>query len=416
MLYALVDCNNFYVSCERVFDPSLIGRPVIVMSNNDGCAVARSNEAKAIGIEMGAPVHKMKDLIAKHGIVCLSSNYALYGDMSNRVMNVLRMFSPQIEVYSIDEAFLNLDGIAEPLEDYARRIRATVMQWTGIPVGIGIAKTKTLAKVANKLSKKNGGVFELTDDAKITGALANFEAMDVWGVGPALSVHYFKRGIITALQLRDADAKDIERKHSVCASRTVLELRGVPCIALEEVTPDRKNICVSRGFCRPVYTLHELCESVSVYASRAAEKARAQRLNARSLSVFVETNRFKEVKQYNNAGSFELPVPTNATKEIAGYALKVLRSLFRDGIEYKKAGVLLNDLSAETTVQANMFDDEDRERSSRLNKAMDAVNREWGDGCLGLASSGFKRSWITQFSKRTPRFTTRWNELAVAKA
>jgi len=384
------------------------------MSNNDGCAISRSNEAKALGVKMGAPIHKMKDLIERHRIVCLSSNYALYGDMSKRVMNVLRMFTPQIEVYSIDEAFLNLEGIAGPLKDYCLRIRETVIQRTGIPVGVGIANTKTLAKAANKMSKKNGGVFELTDPAKIEGALANYDVGEVWGVGPALTAHYARRGITTALQLRDADAKDIERKHSVVAARTVLELRGVPSIPIEEVTPDKKNICVSRGFSRPVFTLHELCESVSVYASRAAEKAREQGLNARSMSVFVETNRFKDVKQYANSYSIELPVPTSDTMELVRFAVRIVAMLFVDGIEYKKAGVLLNDLSSEG-VQTNLFDDEDRMRLMRLNRAMDLVNKDWGDGCLSFASCGIGRSWITKFSKRTPRYTSRWNELAVAR-
>lgn len=416
MLYALVDCNNFYVSCERVFNPKLEGKPVIVMSNNDGCAISRSEEGKAVGVEMGAPIHKMKDLIEQHNIVTLSSNYALYGDMSKRVMNVLRTFTPQIEVYSIDEAFLNLEGFDVPAEDYARRIRNIVRQWTGIPVCVGIAKTKTLAKAANKLAKKSGGVFALIEESAIVQQLSKYDVGKIWGVGPALTKHYAKRGITTALELRNADPKEIEKRHSIVAARTVLELRGQPCIALEEETPDRKNLCVSRGFGRPLFALDELNEAVSVYASRAAEKARSQALTARTLTVFIQTNPFKEVKQYVNQHTIQFPVPTNCTSEIIFYSLRILRELYRKGIEYNKAGVLLNNLSPDSAVQSNMFDEEDRARSAILNRTLDAVNREWGEGSLKYASCGFGKTWSTKFTKRTPRFTTRWDELVVARA
>ena len=420
-LFALVDCNNFYASCERVFNPSLNGKPVIVLSNNDGCVVARSEEAKAAGIGMGVPLFEIRDKIEAHRIEVFSSNYALYGDMSRRVMQCLSSFTPELEIYSIDEAFLNLSGFHERnLTEYAQQIRATARQWTGIPVSIGIAETKTLAKVANRAVKKkligSDGVFDWTDVSDRDSLLRRIAVEDVWGIGPSLSRYLKAQGIETALALRDADPRWIKQRLGVVPMRTVLELRGTPCIPLELHPPSKKNICVSRGFSRPIDTLAELEEAVAAYATRAAEKARRGKLHASALTIFVQTNRFKDEPQYNNAASFSFIAATADTQELIQTALRGVRAIFRKGYRYAKAGVLLNDLVGTARTQATLFDDRDRVRSLRLTKALDRINAEHGAETLHYAATGFSRTWRTKFARRSPRFTTRWNELPMAVA
>ena len=418
-LFALVDCNNFYASCERVFNPVLNVKPVVVMSNNDGCVVARSEEAKAVGVGMGVPIFQIQDKIKAHGIEVFSSNYALYGDMSRRVMQTLSLFTPELEIYSIDEAFLNLAGFEERnLSEYAQQIRATVRQWTGIPVSIGIAGTKTLAKVANRAVKKkiagNTGVLDLTALSTHDGLLRQIAVEDVWGIGPSLSRFLKARGIETALALRDADPRWIKQQLGVVPMRTVLELRGIPCIPLELHPPSKKNICVSRGFSRPVETLAELEEAVASYATRAAEKARRGGLHASALTIFVQTNRFRDDPQYNNAASFSLMAATADTQELIQTALRGLRAIYRKGYRYAKAGVLLNDLVDAGHMQTTFFDERDRVRSLRLSNAMDRINADYGAETLHYAATGFSRTWRTKFMRRSPRFTTRWDELPVA--
>ena len=296
---ALVDCNNFYASCERMFEPRLRGKPVVVLSNNDGCVIARSNEAKALGVEMGAPWHLSRTRFDKAGIVVRSSNYTLYGDMSARVMRVLSGFTPNLEIYSIDEAFLGLSGFEARLEAHARELRRTVLQWTGIPVSVGIAPTKTLAKVANRLAKRDaagGGVRCLLDEASQREALARLELTDLWGIAGRLAARLNAIGITTPLELHDADHRLIRERFSVVLERMVLELRGVDCIGLEEVSPDRKSLIASRSFGQSVETRRGLEEVVSVYTARAAEKMRRQDLATASLAVWIETNSFKPDK------------------------------------------------------------------------------------------------------------------------
>jgi DNA polymerase V len=371
---------------------------------------------------MGVPVFEVKNLIEQHGIQMFSSNYALYGDMSRRVMETLRQFAPKVEVYSIDEAFLNLSNIGEcNLTEYAKRVRAVVKRCTGIPVCIGIAGTKTLAKLANRAAKKmkDIGVLDLTalQDVDRDLLLSRIPVEDVWGVGPNISRALKARGIITALDLRGADTRWLKARFGIVAVRTVLELRDTPCIPLELHPPHKKNICVSRGFSRPIETLGELQEAVASYCSLAAEKARRSGLAAGFITVFVHTNPFKEHEpQYSNAVNLVLPVATADTSELIQYALRGLDVIFREGFRYSKAGVLLNELVPASRAQANLFDDRNRERATKLTTAMDRLNADMGAGTIHYAATGFHGSWKTKFLRRSHRFTTRWSELPVVHA
>jgi DNA polymerase V len=353
-LLALVDCNNFYVSCERVFQPELRGRPVVVLSNNDGCVIARSNEAKALGIAMGAPWHLHRKQFDAAGVIVRSSNYTLYGDMSARVMSVLNRFTPDLEIYSIDEAFLGLQGFGAHLESHVRALRAAVLQWTGIPVSVGIGPTKTLAKVANHVAKKDpkhGGVVLLLDEAAQDPALARIELTDLWGVAGRLAKRLHAIGIATPLDLKRGDPRLIRERLGVVTMRLALELRGVPCLRLEREIPDRKSIMASRSFGRPVTTLPELREAVASYTARAAEKLRRQHLATAHLMVFVETNRFRaDDPQHCASRTVELPVATSDSGKLIGAALAGLQSIGREGYRYKKAGVVLLELHPASAV------------------------------------------------------------------
>ena len=391
------------------------------MSNNDGCVVARSEEAKAVGIGMGVPVFKIREKIEAHAIEIFSSNYAMYGDMSRRVMQTLSQFTPELEIYSIDEAFLNMSGFqGRDLTEYARQIRVTVKQWTGIPVSIGIAETKTLAKIGNRAVKKklvgSDGVFNWTCSPNRDSLLSQIAVEDVWGIGPSISRYLIARGIASAKALRDADPRWIKQRLGVVVMRTVMELRGTPCIPLELHPHSKKNICVSRGFCRPVETLAELEEAVASYASRAAEKARLGGLSASALTIFIQTNRFKDEPQYNNAASVSLAAATANTGELIQTALTGLRAIYCKGYRYAKAGVLLNGLVDSTRTQATLFDEQDRVRSLRLTKTIDRVNADYGADTLHYAATGFSRTWRTKFMRRSPRYTTCWTELPVVMA
>jgi len=414
-IFALVDCNNFYVSCERIFDPSLEGRPVVVLSNNDGCVVSRSNQAKQLGIGMGVAFFKVKDFAVKHGLVALSSNYTLYADMSRRVMETLCNFTPEIEVYSIDEAFLNLSGFGDNLADYGRRIRQTVKQWTGMPVSVGIAETKTLAKIANRIAKRSpeaAGVFELTEQARIDEALAQTDVEYIWGVGIKTCIKLKRKGIKTALALRGVDAEWMRRRFGVTGVRTVYELRGISCYELEEQPPTKKGITVSRMFGRKVETVEELKEAIASYASRAGEKLRDEGLAAGTMTVFVMTSRFVEPRQrYFNSYGVNFPTATNYTPELIDYATGAVQRLYKKGFLYTKAGLILGDLVPEGKVQGNLFDHADRQKSERLMRAVDAVNLKLPDSRLIWAAEGIDQSWRTKFARRSKRYTTQWEEL-----
>jgi len=414
-IFALVDCNNFYVSCERIFEPSLEGRPVVVLSNNDGCVVSRSNEAKRLGIGMGVAFFKVKDFAEKHGLAALSSNYTLYADMSRRVMETLCNFTPEIEVYSIDEAFLNLSGFGDNLVDYGRRIRQTVKQWTGMPVSVGIAETKTLAKIANRIAKRSpeaDGVFELIEQARIDETLARTDVEHIWGVGIKTCIKLKRAGIKTALALRGVDVEWMRRRFGVTGVRTVYELRGMSCYELEEQPPTKKGITVSRMFGRKVETVEELKEAIASYASRAGEKLRDESLAAGTMTVFVMTSRFVEPrKRYFNSYGVHFPTATNYTPELIDYATGAVQRLYKKGFLYTKAGLILGDLVPEGKVQGNLFDRADRQKSRELMRAIDAVNLKLPDSRLIWAAEGIDQAWRTKFARRSKRYTTQWDEL-----
>ncbi len=419
-VFALADCNNFYVSCERVFNPKLEGKPVVVLSNNDGCVVSRSNEAKALGIKMGAPIFELSDMIKRHGVKVFSSNYALYGDMSQRVMETLSGFAEDVEIYSIDEAFLDLSGFGhENLTDYGHRICSAVKQWTGIPVSIGIAETKTLAKIANKTAKKSpetNGVLDLTVSSAKDSALAGTKVSDIWGIGSSYSEFLEKNGIINALQLRNADSaltNRIKRKMGVWGTRIIQELKGIPCYSVETSPQPKKGITVSRTFKHPIESLSELKEALATYVSMGAEKLRRENAATCALSVFLHTNRFKKEDFYYRIKTMDLPVATIDTGELIRYAGECLEDIYRKGCLYKRTGVMFRDLLSENHIQTGLFDDINRKRSEKLMKTLDAVNLKMGHGTLTYAATGLAgpKSWHTAFEKRSPFYTTDWNQI-----
>ncbi len=419
-ILALVDCNSFYVSCERVFDPRLEGKPVAVLSNNDGCIVSRSKEIKDLGIPMGAPGFKYEALVKKHGGALLSSNYALYGDMSARVMEVLSHFSPEMEVYSIDEAFLNLKGFRiRNLQEYGEKIRDTVKKWTGIPVSVGISRTKTLAKVANHFAKRYTGYrncLTLLDSGRIDEALLRTPVGDIWGVGRQYDKFLQQQGIKTALELRDADDKFIDHYMTSVGHKTVLELRGYACVTMDEAPAAKKSILCSKSFSKQVTSQSELAEAVSTYVTRASEKLRRQRSVAGYMMVFLNTNRFKDGPQYNNSASTTLFPPTAYTPDLIDTALKLLEEVYLPGFEYKKAGVMFADIISVDDIplnfiEVNYMDDKRHD----LMDAVDLVNRRMGRDTLFYASSGIKKDWEMRRAKLSPCYTTRWADLPVAR-
>ena len=419
-IFALVDCNNFYASCERVFNPRLEGKPIVVLSNNDGCVVARSNEAKALGIGMGVPEFQIRPLLRAHHVQVFSSNYTLYGDMSQRVMETLDPFSPDLEIYSIDEAFLSLSGFtARNLTEYGRIIRATVKRWTGLPVSVGIAETKTLAKIANRVAKRTpdtGGVCDMLACPERDALLGRIAVADVWGVGPNYARLLNQHGITTALQLRHADDLWIRKRMGIMGLRLVMELRGVSCLDLEQCPAPKQSLTCSRAFGTLISTLAEMEEAISAYTSRVAEKLRREQLAATVLTVSLTTNEFKEGPQYSNALTLKLPIATDTTSDLIKSALQGIRAIYRDGYLFKKAGVMLIGLVPVSQTQADLFDEQDRGKSKRLMSALDSINDRWGVGTLHYASSGFTKSWKTQFHRRSPAYTTDWNALPIVNA
>lgn len=417
---ALVDCNNFYVSCERAFNPALEGNPVIVLSNNDGCAVAMSDEAKQY-IPMASPIFKNMDMVKKHNIHIYSSNYTLYADMSHRVKDVLAQFSPEIEDYSIDESFLTLDGFNHTnLTAYGKEIREKVLRWTGIPVSVGIGSTKTLAKIANKLAKKNRmcqGVLDLTAHPRADDFLKSVDVEDVWGVGWQYTKLLKKHNIKTAYDLREAPDGWIRKHMMVQGLRTVWELRGTPCIDLEEAAPDKREIVSSRSFGRDSEDFRDVSESIAAYASRAAEKLRAQKSSCEHIMVWIETNRFKpDDPQYSNAISCALPEPTSFTPLLVKYALHLLKRIYRKGYKYKKAGVALMDIIPAGQTQQNLFVKFDHTRHEKLMEAVDRINQSWGSETIRSGASGYERPWRMKRTSLSNRFTTSWDEILTVRA
>ncbi len=411
---ALVDCNNFYASCERLFEPRLRGKPVVVLSNNDGCVIARSNEAKALGIGMGDPWHLNKLKFEKNGVIVRSSNYTLYGDISHRVTTVLRDFTPDLEVYSIDESFLSFAGFADPL-GHAFKLRSTVLQWTGIPVSVGIAPTKTLAKVANRTAKRQqggSGVCSIMELPEQKAALANLALTDLWGVAKQMALRLNAIGITTPLQLRDADPSLLRERIGVVMERMALELRGLPCRSLVPAVPLNKSILASRSFGRTVTERYELEEAVSSHIARAAEKLRRQGLAAAIVVVFVTTNPFRtQDQQYVSSRSIGLPVASADTTILVKAALCALGLLWRDGYRYKKVGVTLLELSPASIVQGDLWTQPDTPRSKALMRVMDDINQTHGRETIKLAGSGLHRGWKLRSEQRSPHYTTDWDDL-----
>ena len=419
-LFALIDCNNFYASCERVFNPELEGKPVVVLSNNDGCIIARSNEAKALGIQMGEPYFRCKPLIERHQVRVFSSNYALYGDMSQRVMNVLGRLEPEIEIYSIDESFIRLPlANEEILRKTGENIRNTIRQQTGIPVCIGFGPTKTLAKIANRLAKKNpehDGVFVMLPGSDIEGILKNIEVGDVWGIGGRSTQKLAGQGIRTAFDLSRANETWIRKHLSITGTRTMHELRGISCFPLEETPATKQSIACSRQFGALVSNLQEMREAASSYVSRAAEKLRGQQLKAGCLTLYLTTNRFRtDQPQYANSRTMTLPCPTSDTAELIEQAVRCLKELFRPGYEYQKVGVVLADLIPEHIHQGNLFIVPHNHRDNLLH-VLDRINDRWGKDTLQYASAGLTKPWHHKQAMKSPSYTTNWRELPVVAA
>ncbi len=392
---ALIDCNSFYVSCERLFNPKIRKKPVVVLSNNDGCIISRSTEAKTLGIKMGEPYFKAKDIIVKNKVEVFSSNYSLYGDLSRRVMRTLKRFNSAIEVYSIDEAFLDLSNFADSeVEKVGKEIRETVLKWTGIPTSIGIAKTKTLSKVANHIAKKKkSGVTSLIGIENIDPILEKVEINDVWGVGRQLTKFYHKNGIYNAKQLKNKSNTWVKKNSNVLGSRTAMELRGIPCIDIETTQSKRKSCVVSRSFGKRIEKYQELKEAVANYCLNASEKIRSESLIAKSITVFVRTSPFQSrFGYYSNSKTIDFAISTNNSIEIVKTALVALDSIFKNGYRYQKAGVMLTGLSNEDGSK-NLFSSEKDEKIKGLMKSIDNTNYRYGRSTLSLASAGVQKRW-----------------------
>ena len=424
--FALVDANNFYVSCERVFDYRLRDRPVVVLSNNDGCCVARSEEAKALGIRMGQPFFEVRELLEQNRGVALSSNYTLYADMSRRLMAVIGQFSPEQEIYSIDESFLRFAGFDHwDLTAHGRTLRGRVLRWTGLPVGVGIGPTKTLAKLANRLAKKHldfqvEGVCNLHDLSPAAQAsyFAELGVEDVWGIGRRWASRLQQQGITTVAQLMRADVPTIQRQFNVVLAKTVMELNGVSCLPLEEAPPPRQQIIASRSFGIPVTDLTMLSEAVASHTARAAAKLRQERLQAGLIQVFIGTSPFKpEAPQYHPGATVPLSLPTADTTRLLRAARVGLRHIYRRGFAYKRAGVVLLDLAPVGAVTGDLFTrlgPETQARRERVMAVMDGINHRWGRGTLRYLAEGLEQPWQMKRQRMTPRYTTCWEELPVA--
>ncbi|MEB6435605.1 Y-family DNA polymerase [Raoultella ornithinolytica] len=417
-MFALCDVNSFYASCETVFRPDLKGRPVVVLSNNDGCVIARSAEAKAI-VKMGEPYFKQKEQFRRHGVICFSSNYELYADMSNRVMTTLEELSPRCEIYSIDEAFCDLTGVrnCRDLTDFGREIRETVLQRTHLTVGVGIAQTKTLAKLANHAAKKwqrqTGGVVDLSNIEKQRKLMAALPVEEVWGVGRRISKKLEAMGIKTVLQLADTDIRFIRKHLSVVLERTVRELRGEPCLGLEEFAPVKQEIVCSRSFGGRITEYYEMRQAICSYASRAAEKLRGEHQYCRFISAFVKTSPFAlNEPYYGNSASVKLLTPTQDSRDIIGAATRCLDAIWKDGHRYQKAGVMLGDFYSQGVAQLNLFDDNaPRKNSEKLMEVLDHLNAKDGKGTLYFAGQGIQTAWQMKREMLSPRYTTRYSDL-----
>jgi len=416
---ALVDCNSFYVSCERLFNPSIIKKPVIVLSSNDGCVISRSTEAKALGIRMGEPYFKVKELVKKNNVKTFSSNYALYGDISRRVMRTLKQFSPQMEIYSIDEAFLNLSSIKdEDLLEHGNKIREIVLKWTGIPTSIGIANTKTLSKAANYIAKKEkSGVINFINSKKIDDLLTKIKINDVWGVGKQLTKFYIKNGINTAYELKNIENSWIKKNTNVLGSRTAMELKGIACVFLEPHHEKRRSCCVSRSFGIKVTKLDELNEAITTHCLNAAEKIRLDNQVVKKITVFIRTSPFQKDKNYYaNSKDIDLPVSTNDSIELVKHALDALKNIYKKGYRYQKTGIIFSSLKNVDTYNKNLFSKiNNNEKRENLMKAIDLTNVKYGRHSLSIAQADFKKKWNIKKQHSSKIDTTCFNFLPIVR-
>ena len=432
-MYALVDGNNFYVSCERVFRPSLNGCPVVVLSNNDGCAIARSNEAKALGIAMGAPWFKIKHMAESDGLVALSANFALYGDLSDRMMSLAAGLGPAQEIYSIDESFIDLTGVRGNLVDRCHKVRSRILQWVGIPCGIGIGTTKTLAKLANHIAKtaerKPGSypvhLAQVCDLAALTPpeletVFAATAVNEVWGVGRRISTQLNDGGIKTVQDLVQLDPATVRSRWSVVLERTVRELQGTPCMGLEDSPSPKKEIASTRSFGHPVTELVDLIEAVTEFASRAAVNLRKQASQANQVMCFIRTSPFRDDPQYSRSITVPLRRPTSNTVALVSAAVAGLGGIYKPGFNFAKAGVMLLDLQPETVQQSELdLEADDVPERGNLMQALDGLNDRYGKGTVHMASAGLagdRRVWSMKHERRTPAYTTCWADMPIAKS
>ena len=407
-IFALIDCNAFYVSCERVFNPKLNNKPVVALSNNDGCIIARSKEAKALGIKMGVPLFKVKDIVERENVIVFSSNYTLYADMSRRVMNIISEFAPSIEVYSIDEAFIELTDMNVDYESYVRQMRKVILQYTGIPVSIGVASTKTLTKVANHIAKDNEsleGVCSLVKHENLDQVLEDTNVADIWGVGRQLSKKLIANGIFNAKLLKNCEDAWVRKMMSVNGLKTVSELREISCLDLEETSATRKSCCTTRSFGKPLVNLDDIEQAVTTFARRATERIRGENLTASTVSVFLRTNPFDRNRYYSNSSTTTLSYPTYDTMQIVKTALQLTKIIFRENYKYKKAGVLLSGFYEKGTETKDLFS-EARYRSPKLMSAVDQINERYGSDTIQIATECQIGKWKQKRKNCTQSYTT----------
>lgn len=418
-LIALVDCNNFYCSCERVFRPDLIGKPIAVLSNNDGCIVARSQEVKDLGIKMGVPLFQVQQLVKQHQIQLFSSNYTLYADMSHRVMTILEEFTPRMEVYSIDEAFLDLTQLypcQKHPSSYGLQIKKTVQRYTGIPVCVGIGPTKTLAKLANFAAKKwqqTGGVLDLSDPKRRDRLMTLVPVGEVWGIGRKISQRLNTLGIYTVMDLAKQAPERMQQQFNIVVARTVMELNGIPCIELADIAPDKQQIISSRSFGQKLTAYHELARALATYVSRAAEKLRRQGSVTGHIAVFIHTNPFSDAdKQYRNSAATKLIIPSQDTRYLVELATRLLGAIYREGFYYHKCGVVLSAIQPQTTAgQLDLFNhDSATSGAEALMAAMDQINQKYPKS-VKIAAAGFATDWQARADRASKSYTTNWQDL-----
>ncbi|MDI6860702.1 MAG: Y-family DNA polymerase [Caldisericia bacterium] len=420
-VFALVDCDNFYVSCERVFNPKLKGKPVVVLSNNDGCVISRSDEVKEIGIPMGAPIFQYENLVKKYKIELLSSNFTLYGDMSRRVMETIKTMCPDIEIYSIDEAFLSFDRFKyHNINEYIKKIRERVLKWTGIPISIGVGETKTLAKIATKIAKKDkslGGIFNLLERSDVDEFLKKIEIRDVWGIGPSFEEFLKKNEIITAYDFKYLPYEWVKKHLKTLGLRILLELNGIPCIEMEFEEKPKKSISTSRSFGKDLTDFKDLKEAISSFITIAAEKLRKEKQLASIVTVFLMSNPFKETEKYFKTSSFYFPRPTANTSEIIEGGINELKKIYKSGILYKKAGVILQGLIPEEESLFFFFDPIYKgSREEMLMKTIDTINKKFGRDTIKPLSNGINKPYMMRQLRRSKNYTTRWDEIPIVKS